>query len=144
MEGIIMPISQIRELRLSGTVAAQVTQLCSKNLHGVQVWLVPGLCPPTVSRKCPWGTPNPPYIYHLGSVSSLFVPLSAHVALAFSELIQGLKWANVMLIYWGAFRFMKPFPSSALLTTPTPRRLCMAPSSSFSLQLCHSEGHIKY
>lgn len=30
---IIMPISQIRELRLSGTVAAQVIRLCSANLE---------------------------------------------------------------------------------------------------------------
>lgn len=42
----------------------------------------------------------------------------------------------------GAFWFMKPFPSCALLTTPW--RLCAPPSSSSNLQLCRSAGHIKY
>lgn len=69
-----------------------MVQLLLRPHSEVLVWLALLLCPPTVSGKCPWGAPNPPYIHRLGSVSSLLVPLQAHAALAFSELSQGLKW----------------------------------------------------
>ena len=87
-----MPISQIRELRLSGTVAAQVIRLRSANLE----WS-PGLAGatalalPLFPGNVPRGASTPPHIYRLGSVSSLLVPLQARPALAFSELSQGLK-----------------------------------------------------
>lgn len=93
------------------------------------VRLLPGhtaaQCKPGVESRSGWrqgspshclqeislGAPNPPYVYRLGSVSSLLVPLQAHAALALSELSRGLKWASVMVLCWGLSRLCTPFPS---------------------------------
>ena len=83
------------------------------------------LCKPGVESRSGWrqcspshslqeislGAPNPAYIYHLGSVSSLLVLLQAHAVLALSELSQGLKRASVMLICWGLSGLRSRFPS---------------------------------
>lgn len=96
----------------------------------------------------PGSAPREPLIPHIfitWAQSAVSCPTVGTCCPGFFRVKSGTKMGPCNAYYpLGAFGFMKPFPSSALLTTPTPQRLCMAPSSSSSRQLCGSEGRIKY
>lgn len=117
---------------------AHTAAQCKTGVESRSSWrqCSPSHCIQEISPRAP----NPLYVYHLGSVSSLLVPLQAHAALALSELSQELKWASVMLLCWGLSGLCTPFPFVPCLQPHGDTGT--TPSSSSSLQLCRSGVHI--